>query len=153
MMKSCTNATRIFLSCAAAIVLIASAAAAEENRVASRHVVLIVWDGMRADFVTEKYAPNLDKLARSGVRFTFHHSIYPTATDVNGAALATGCYPNRNGICANLEFRPGINPREPVDMSEPDSIKRGDELSGGRNLFVPTFPELLRKAGRTVSLV
>ena len=48
---------------------------------------------MRPDFATEKDAPNLDKLAREGVRFRDHHSIYPTATDVNGAALATGCYP------------------------------------------------------------
>jgi len=25
-----------------------------------RHVVLVVWDGMRPDFVTEKYTPFLD---------------------------------------------------------------------------------------------
>src|ERR1700730_16977255 len=53
------------------------------------HVVLVVWDGMRPDFVTEKYAPTLDKLAHNGVRFRNHHAVYPTATDVNGAALAT----------------------------------------------------------------
>src|ERR1043166_8156905 len=60
----------------------------------ARHVVLIVWDGMRPDFVSPQYAPTLDKLAHDGVRFRNHHSVYPTATDVNGAALASGCYPN-----------------------------------------------------------
>lgn len=142
---------RFYFICAA-IFLSAAIAPADETR-PSRHVVLIVWDGMRPDFATEKYAPNLDKLAREGIRFRDHHSIYPTATDVNGAALATGCYPNRNGICANVEFRPAIDPRQPVDVSDPDSIKHGDEISGGKYLLAPTFPELLRKAGKTVALV
>src|SRR5213082_1134461 len=118
-----------------------------------RHVVLVVWDGMRPDFVTEKYAPALDKMARDGVRFRNHHAVYPTATDVNGAALATGCYPNRNGLAANLEFRPAINSRQPIDMGDPDSIKRGDEVSGGKYLEVPTFVELLRAAGKKVAVV
>jgi len=119
----------------------------------TRHVVLVVWDGMRPDFVTEKYAPTLDKIAHDGVRFRNHHAIYPTATDVNGAALATGCYPNRNGLAANLEFRPAINSRQPIDMGDPDSIKRGDEISGGKYLAVPTFVELLRAAGKKIALV
>jgi arylsulfatase A-like enzyme len=120
---------------------------------ARRHIVLVVWDGMRPDFVTEKYTPTLDKLAHDGVRFRNHHSVYPTATDVNGAALATGCYPNRNGLAANLEFRAAINPRQPIDVGDPDSIKRGDEVSDGKYLAVPTFVELLRAAGKKVALV
>src|SRR3989440_7701382 len=119
----------------------------------TRHVVLVVWDGMRPDFVTEKYAPTLEKLAHNGVRFRNHHAVYPTATDVNGAALATGCYPNRNGLAANLEFRPAINSHQPIDMGDPDSVKRGDEISGGKYLAVPTFVELLRAAGKKVALV
>lgn len=144
-------ACRIALAGLSAFLLSAAFALAAETK--SRHVVLIVWDGMRPDFATEKFAPNLDKLARTGMRFRDHHSIYPTATDVNGAALATGCYPNRNGICANLEFRPAIDPRQPVDVSDPESIKRGDEIAGGKYLLAPTFPELLRRAGKTVALV
>jgi len=108
---------------------------------------------MRPDFVTEKYTPTLDKLAHDGVRFRNHHSVYPTATDVNGVALATGCYPNRNGLAANLEFRPAINPRQPIDMGDPDSIKRGDEVSDGKYLGLPTFVESLRAAGKKVALV
>jgi len=119
----------------------------------TRHVVLVVWDGMRPDFITEKYAPTLDKLAHEGVRFSNHHAVFPTATDVNGAALATGFYPNRNGLAANLEFRPAINSRQPIDMGDPDSIKRGDEISGGKYLAVPTFVESLRAAGKKVALV
>ena len=73
-----------------------------------RHVVVVVWDGMRPDFVTERNAPTLWKLAREGVTFRRHHSVYPTTTNVNGAAIATGAYPNRNGLLANREYRPRI---------------------------------------------
>jgi len=142
---------RKFLFVAFAALLSGTTADAGPNT--NRHIVLLVWDGMRPDFVTEKYTPTLDKLAHDGVRFRNHHSVYPTATDVNGAALATGCYPNRNGLAANLEFRPAINPRQPIDMGDPDSIKRGDEVSGGKYLAVPTFVELLRAAGKKVALV
>jgi arylsulfatase A-like enzyme len=117
-----------------------------------RHVVLVVWDGMRPDFVTERYAPTLNKLAHGGVRFRNHHSVYPTATDVNGAALATGAYPNHNGLFANLAFRTAINPRQPVDTGDPDTVRRGDEVSGGKYLALPTVAELVRGASKKVAL-
>ena len=152
----------LFIAIAALLVPVVAATAtpvedspgrARRSATETRHVVLVVWDGMRPDFVTEKYTPTLDKLAHNGVRFRNHHSVYPTATDVNGAALATGCYPNRNGLAANLEFRPAINPRQPVDMGDPDTIRRGDEISGGKYLTMPTFVELLRAAGKKIALV
>ncbi len=141
--------SRLFFSSFVALWLNASAVAGQS---AAGHVVLIVWDGMRPDFLTEQYAPTLDKLARASVRFRDHHSVYPTATNVNGAALATGCYPQRNGISANLELRPAIHPRQPIDTAEPEAIKRGDEISGGKYVALPTFPERLRQAGKTVAL-
>src|SRR5205807_125170 len=118
----------------------------------TRHVVLVVWDGMRPDFVAEKYAPTLNKLARDGVRFRNHHAVYPTATDVNGAVLATGYYPNHNDLFANLAFRAAINPRQPVDTGDPDTVRRGDEVSGGQYLSLHTVAELVRGAGQTVSV-
>src|SRR6266704_4235556 len=50
----------------------------------SRHVVIVVWDGMRPDFVSEQNTPALWKLAREGVTFRKHHAVYPSATMVNG---------------------------------------------------------------------
>src|SRR6266446_4816445 len=57
-----------------------------------RHVVVVVWDGMRPDFVSERNTPALWKLAREGVIFRNHHAVYPSATNVNGTALSTGVY-------------------------------------------------------------
>jgi len=114
----------------------------------ARHVVLIVWDGMRPDFVTEKLTPNLWKLAQSGATFRNHHSIYPSLTNVNGTVLATGVYPGRNGLVGNNEFRPELNPKGPIDTAVADNIRRGDELSEGKYLAAPTIPELVQASGQ-----
>src|SRR5579872_37277 len=66
-----------------------------------RIVVLMVWDGLRPDFVTQRDTPNLFRMAREGVRFDRHHSIFPTLTMVNATALATGAPPGVNGLEGN----------------------------------------------------
>lgn len=153
-----TNIARRLCALAAIAIATLGSARAEKSKAApadsnhARHVVLVVWDGMRPDFVTPDHAPTLDKLARDGVRFQNHHSVYVTATDVNGAALATGVYPNRSGIFANSEFRPAINRREAIDTSEPASITAGDAAASGKYLTTPTIAEIVRGAGRKVAL-
>lgn len=55
---------------------------------AAEHVVLIVWDGMRPDFVTAENSPTLHALAEKGVFFRNNHAVYPSSTNVNGAVFA-----------------------------------------------------------------
>jgi arylsulfatase A-like enzyme len=117
----------------------------------SRHVVVVVWDGMRPDFVTEQNAPTLWKLAREGVTFRNHHALYPSATNVNGTGIVTGVYPDKNGIIANHVYRPEIDSRRTIDVEVPAVVKKGDELSGGKYVSAPTLSELIQRArGRTV---
>jgi arylsulfatase A-like enzyme len=117
----------------------------------SHRVVLVVWDGMRPDFVTSEDTPTLWKLAGDGVIFRNHHSAYFSATNVNGTVLATGMYPARTGLIANLEFRPSINSHKPIDVSLSKIVSKGDELSHGNYIGAPTVAELVQKAGqRTV---
>jgi arylsulfatase A-like enzyme len=117
-----------------------------------RHVVVVVWDGLRPDFVTERNTPALWKLAREGVTFRHHHSVYPTATNVNGAAIATGVYPNRNDLLANREYRPRIDPLRAFENAGPEVIRKGDETSGGKYLALPTIAEIVRAAGRRTAV-
>ena len=70
----------------------------------ARIFVLMVWDGLRPDLVTERDTPNLVALAREGVRFERHHSSYPTVTMVNAAVLATGADPGTDGVIGNVMF-------------------------------------------------
>ncbi len=114
----------------------------------TRRVLLVVWDGLRPDSINDEVTPTLAKLAREGVFFTRHHPVYPSMTEVNGTALATGCYPGHSGITGNVEYRPAINPLKPVPMENLATIRKGDETSGGKYLRVPTLPELLQATGR-----
>jgi len=114
----------------------------------SKHVVLVVWDGMRPDLVNETNSPTLWKLARDGVVFRNHHSVYPSATNVNGTALVTGAYPGRSGIIANHEYRPAIDNKKIIDVEDASVVRRGDEISGGKYVALPTIAELVRAAGR-----
>jgi len=113
--------------------------------------VVVVWDGMRPDFVTEQNTPTLWKLAREGITFRNHHAVYPSATMVNGTAMVTGVYPGKSGIIANHVYRPDIDPHHSIDVELPAVVKKGDEVSGGKYILVPTIAELVQHAGgRTV---
>src|SRR5204863_932751 len=93
------------------------------------HVVVVVWDGMRPDFVSEQNTPTLWKLAQSGVTFRNHHSVYPSATIVNGTAINTGVYPNSSGILANHDYQHEINPKCSIEVENARVIRKGDVLS------------------------
>lgn len=122
-------------------------AVARAADVPARHVVLIVWDGMRPDFVSAATTPNLSRLAADGVFFAHHHPVYLSATEVNGTALATGAYPGHNYVIANTDYRPRINPERAVGIEVPSVLRKGDEVSGGHYLGVPTVAEILHAHG------
>ena len=131
--------------------IVCSSAAAVVPAKPERHVVVVVWDGMRPDFVTEQNTPTLWKLAREGITFRNHHAVYPSATMVNGTAIVTGVYPGTSGIIANHVYRPDIDPHHSIDVELPAVVKKGDEVSGGKYILVPTIAELVQHAGgRTV---
>jgi arylsulfatase A-like enzyme len=113
-----------------------------------RHVVVVVWDGMRPDFVTDQNTPTLWNLAREGVTFRNHHAVYPSATNVNGTAMVTGVYPGKSGILANFVYRPDIDSHHAVAIELPSVVEKGDQLSDGRYICVPTIAELVQRAGR-----
>jgi predicted AlkP superfamily pyrophosphatase or phosphodiesterase len=116
-----------------------------------RDVVIVVWDGMRPDFVSEENTPALWKLSRDGVTFRNHHAVYPSATMVNGTALVTGVYSSKNGIVANHVYRPEIDAKHTIDVETPAVVNKGNELSGGKYISVPTIAELVQRAGgRTI---
>lgn len=110
-------------------------------------VVVVVWDGMRPDFVSETNTPNLFRLSQQGVTFRNHHPVYVSTTEVNGTALATGVYPELSTIIGNKEFRPALNASKKVQTESPDAIRKGDKLTGNHYLAFPTVAELLQGRG------
>lgn len=114
---------------------------------ASRRVVLIVWDGLRPDFVGPQYTPTLHELAQRGTFFRRHHCSYISSTEVNGTALATGAHPGHSGILANVQYRADLGWLGTFGTEHLDPVRRGDLLSGGRYLTVQTVPEILQAIG------
>lgn len=115
------------------------------------HIVVVVFDGLRPDSVTEQDMPNLYALAQSGTRFSRHHPVYPSSTEVNGTALATGGYPKHTGIMANNEYRPQIDALKSIAIEDEAAVRKGDRVSHGKYIQLPTVAEILRGAGmRTV---
>jgi arylsulfatase A-like enzyme len=118
----------------------------------AEHVVVVVWDGMRPDFVTESNTPTLYQLARDGVFFQNHHAVYASTTEVNATAMATGAYPNRSGIMGNREYRPRIDPLKRIDIQSLDAARKGDEVTHNHYLLLPTIAEILQRAGRKTAI-
>ncbi len=115
------------------------------------HLVLVVWDGMRPDFVTEQNCPTLCELARDGVTFKNHHPVYISTTEVNGTALATGVYPGQSGIVGNKEYRPAINATNRIATESLAAVRAGDKQTDNHYLAYPTVCEILHGKGlRTV---
>lgn len=112
------------------------------------HVLIVVWDGMRPDFVREETCPTLFGLARKGVFFKNHHPVYISTTEVNGTALATGMYPQESGIIGNSEFRPAIDARQRVRTEALSTVRKGDECANKHYLSFPTIEELLHLQGK-----
>jgi arylsulfatase A-like enzyme len=113
----------------------------------AEHVVVLVWDGMRRDFITPQYTPTLYRMAEEGVFFKHHHPVYITSTEVNGTALATGSYPMKSGIMANSDYRPLLGWLGPNATEGVETIRRGDMMSDGHYILVPTLAEILHQAG------
>ena len=139
-----------FLVCSSALFLLTACEkkyALSEDRGKAEHIVVMVWDGMRPDLVSGQHTPNLWALAQRGVFFANHHPAFPSTTEVNGTALASGLQPGHSGIIGNREFRPEIDPRKGVSTEELEVVRKGDELTHGKHIAGATVAETVQQAG------
>jgi len=142
-----------FILCAAALVLVPGTRAADPPP----NVILFVPDGLRSAMVSMETAPALASLAREGVSFTNSHSVYPTLTMPNAAALATGHYPGDTGVFGNsflLAFALSSAGGSRIPQIENDAIlgEIGEEMQGS---FVrqPTLLARARRAGYSTAAI
>ncbi len=85
-------------------------------------VLLLSLDGFRYDYL-DKYQPkNLNKLAKDGVRAKWMIPSFPTKTFPNHYAIATGLYPEHNGIVENNVY----------DFGEVFSMSKREEVFNPR---------------------
>ena len=86
-------------------------------------VILISIDGFRPDYLEKYSAPTLKMLADRGVRAKWMTPAFPSLTFPNHYTIATGLYPDHNGIVANNIYAPEFN--ETFSMSKREEVGNG----------------------------
>ena len=135
----------------------------QDARSAARRVIIFVWDGLRADDVTAENMPNYFALARSGVVFADHHSVYPTFTMMNSASIATGTYPAAHGFYGNVVYAPNARGKNAkgseIDFSAPAFIEDFGVVEAVRDSYqgkltlVSTMLEAAQAKGLTTATI
>src|ERR1044071_7135157 len=115
----------------------------------AQHVLIVVMDGLRRDSVTAEQMPTLYALSQHGVFFNAHHPVYPSSTQVNATALATGMKPATSSVIANREYRPELELLRPIDMNDEYYAWLSDEQHNTPFIHAPTLPELAHQHGMT----
>ncbi|WP_174296939.1 alkaline phosphatase family protein [Sphingomonas bacterium] len=101
---------------------------------AATRTIVMVWDGLRPDDVSQVDTPNLYALQQAGVNFSDNHSTYPTFTMMNGSSFATGSFPRTSGFYGNTFWTP------PQGAS--NAIPVGNSAAGTSQDYVdPVFTE------------
>lgn len=94
----------------------------------SNYVVLVSLDGFRWDYPDAYDTPNLDKLGIDGVKADRMIPSFPTKTFPNHYAIATGLYPDNNGIVENTFFASDLN--KMYRMSDRAAVENPDFYKG-----------------------
>src|SRR5205814_5803757 len=115
----------------------------------ARKQLLVIFDGLRPDYVTSNVMPNLYAFGQRGIVFANHHSVFPTVTRVNTSSISPGSYPERHGLLGNTVFFPQIDPTRFLDTSDRSAMVRVNTATNGNLLMATTMGEALQGAGRT----
>lgn len=70
------------------------------------YVLLISFDGMRAEYLQRLNLPNFERVWTAGVRSTGMRSVFPSKTFPNHYSMVTGLYPENHGLVANRFWDP-----------------------------------------------
>lgn len=79
-----------------------------EKKVENHQVVILSMDGFRWDYADRTNTPNLDKIARNGVKAERMIPSFPSTTFANHYTIATGLYPDHHGILVNRFYAPDL---------------------------------------------
>ena len=120
---------------------------------ARRLVIVFVVDGLRPDAITAGRTPTLFRLRSEGVDFTNSHSVFPTVTRVNAAAIGTGMHPGSTGILGNQMYAAALDSRRALDTGNHRRLLELDQVSGGRLVLTETLGERLHARGLRLASV
>jgi predicted AlkP superfamily pyrophosphatase or phosphodiesterase len=91
------------------LLLLLAGCSNDRRRPFSNYVVLVSFDGFRWDYPELYKTPNLNKMALSGAKAERLIPSFPSKTFPNHYAIATGLYPDHNGVVENTFIIPESN--------------------------------------------
>ena len=115
-----------------------------ESDTAKLHTIIIIFDGLRPDYITPELMPNLYSFSKRSAYGKDNHSVFPTVTRVNAASYATGSYPEHHGLMGNTIYLPGINAQKSLNTGNADNLKHVMDVTSGKLLTSPSLGEVLR---------
>ncbi|CAG8489431.1 12728_t:CDS:2 [Dentiscutata heterogama] len=72
-------------------------------------VLLVSFDGFRADYLDRNLTPTLDELIQNGIKAEYLMPSFPSVTFPNHYTIVTGLYPESHGIVGNEFYDPDLN--------------------------------------------
>ena len=119
--------------------------------------MLFVPDGLRALMVNEQTAPMMAAIRDKGVNFKNPHSLFPTFTTPNAAAMATGHYPGDSGDFSNTVYLgfpvPGAGDSLTPFLESDPVLGDVDEHFAGDYLDEVTLLKATREAGFSTATI
>lgn len=109
--------------------------------------LIVFFDGLRSDYITEKDMPHLYAFSKAGSSVKNHHSVFPTVTRVNSSSYATGSYPKSHGIMGNSIYFPDIDSKKALNTGEYDDLKKIDDAEDGKLLTAESLGEAIHNQG------
>ena len=107
------------------------------------YLIILSMDGFRWDYPNMTDTPNLDSIAKIGVKAEAIRSAFPSKTFPNHYTMATGLYPDNHGIVNNHFFDPETGTR----YSMRDSATRlNPYYYGGEPIWVTAEKQDVRTA-------
>ncbi|MGO1073156.1 alkaline phosphatase family protein [Lysobacter sp. CA199] len=141
-MRSIIPAARAALL-AFVLILTACAAPTRSAPPADTPLLLISIDGFRADYFELGLTPNLERLARDGVRAQWMTPSYPSLTFPNHYTLVTGLRPDHHGVIHNSMWDTAIGK---FKISDRDAVGDTRWWKGGEPIWIGAQKAGLRSA-------
>mgnify|MGYP003507720607 FL=1 len=111
------------------------------------HTIIVVFDGLRPDYIKPDWMPNLYAFSKKAVYGKDNHSVFPTVTRVNAASYATGSYPSAHGLMGNAIYLPEVNRLKSLSTGNAGNLRHIMDFTSGKLLTAPSLGEVLRSAG------
>lgn len=112
--------------------------------------LLVTFDGLRRDRVTDDLMPNLFHFMEEGSNFINSRSIFPSETRVAVTSTMTGSPPGAHGLVAN-QFIHAVRPEGLFRTSEWEDLELA--AKAGQLLDCQSLGQRMAAAGRTMAVV